>query len=168
MTAIDALKIDVEGIEDLVLGPFLRDAPADAASRDGADRGYARLSGARTCSHCSKRAATLRSRAAGTTWRCGAGNGDHGRCSERKPHRPRLDRAVLQRLADWLAVAVAVTLPWSTSISQISIALWLIALLPTLDLASVRRELRSPAGLLPVLLWVRGGCRDTMGERALG
>jgi hypothetical protein len=28
ITAIDALKIDVEGVEDLVLGPFLRDAPA--------------------------------------------------------------------------------------------------------------------------------------------
>jgi len=27
ITAIDALKIDVEGAEDLVLGPFLRDAP---------------------------------------------------------------------------------------------------------------------------------------------
>jgi FkbM family methyltransferase len=28
IAAIDALKIDVEGVEDLVLGPFLRDAPA--------------------------------------------------------------------------------------------------------------------------------------------
>jgi FkbM family methyltransferase len=28
VTTIDALKIDVEGVEDLVLGPFLRDAPA--------------------------------------------------------------------------------------------------------------------------------------------
>jgi hypothetical protein len=66
------------------------------------------------------------------------------------------DRAVLRRLADWLAVAVAVTLPWSTSISQISIAFWLIAIVPTLDLASVRRELRSPAGALPVMLWLLG------------
>jgi methyltransferase FkbM-like protein len=29
VTTIDALKIDVEGVEDLVLGPFLRDAPPD-------------------------------------------------------------------------------------------------------------------------------------------
>jgi O-antigen ligase len=66
------------------------------------------------------------------------------------------DRAALRRFADWLAVAVAVTLPWSTSISQILIVLWLLALVPTLDLASARRELRSPAGALPVLLWCLG------------
>jgi O-antigen ligase len=63
------------------------------------------------------------------------------------------DRAALQRVADWLAVVVAVTLPWSTSISQILIVLWLIVLIPSLDAASLRRELRGPAGLLPVLLW---------------
>lgn len=64
------------------------------------------------------------------------------------------DRAALERVADWLAVAVAVTLPWSTSISQILIVAWLVALIPTLDVAAVRRELQSPAGALPVLLWI--------------
>ena len=64
------------------------------------------------------------------------------------------DRAGLERLADWLAVAVAVTMPWSTSISQILIVAWLVALVPTLDVATVRRELQSPAGALPVLLWI--------------
>ena len=64
------------------------------------------------------------------------------------------DRAALERLADWLAVAVVVTLPWSTSISQILIVAWLVALIPTLDVATVRRELQSPAGALPVLLWI--------------
>ena len=64
------------------------------------------------------------------------------------------DRAALERLADWLAVAVAVTLPWSTSISQILIVAWLVALVPTLDVATVRRELQTPAGVLPVLLWL--------------
>ena len=64
------------------------------------------------------------------------------------------DRAVLERLADWLAVAVVVTMPWSTSISQILIVAWLVALVPTLDVATVRRELQSPAGMLPVLLWM--------------
>jgi O-antigen ligase len=64
------------------------------------------------------------------------------------------DRAALERLADWLAVAVVVTLPWSTSISQILIVAWLAALVPTLDVAAVRRELQSPAGALPVLLWI--------------
>ena len=63
------------------------------------------------------------------------------------------DRVGVARLADWLAIAVAVTLPWSTSISQILIVAWLVALIPTLDVATVRRELQSPAGALPVLLW---------------
>ena len=65
-----------------------------------------------------------------------------------------LHPARLEQLGDWLAVAVAVSLPWSTSASGILIAAWLIAVLPTLDVASVRRELATAAGGLPVLLWV--------------
>ncbi len=65
-----------------------------------------------------------------------------------------LDRQMLRKLADWLAVAVAVSLPWSTSASGILIALWLVALLPILDVAAIRRELATAAGALPVLLWV--------------
>jgi O-antigen ligase len=64
-----------------------------------------------------------------------------------------LDRQIPKQLADWLAVAVAVSLPWSTSASAILIALWLVALLPILDFATVRRELATAAGGLPVLLW---------------
>ena len=63
------------------------------------------------------------------------------------------DRARLASAADWLAVAVAVSLPWSTSATGILLVLWLIAVLPTLDLAAVRREVMAPAGGLPVLLW---------------
>jgi len=62
--------------------------------------------------------------------------------------RKRID---LARLADALVVAVAVSLPWSTSATSILVVLWLLALLPTLDLASLRRELAQPAGGLPVL-----------------
>jgi len=65
-------------------------------------------------------------------------------------------RARLPQLADGLAAAVAVSLPWSTSASGILIVLWLLALLPTLDMASVRRELLSAAGGLPVALWLLG------------
>jgi O-antigen ligase len=64
------------------------------------------------------------------------------------------DRARLARVADWLAVGVAVAMPWSISASQILTALWLLALIPTLDIAETRRELRSAAGGLPVLLWL--------------
>jgi O-antigen ligase len=64
------------------------------------------------------------------------------------------DRARLERLADWLAVAVAVSLPWSTSATGILVVVWLVALIPTLDVAALRREFRSAAGGLPVLLWL--------------
>jgi O-antigen ligase len=60
----------------------------------------------------------------------------------------------LQQAADWLAVAVVVSLPWSTSASVILIVLWLVAVLPTLAVADMRRELLTAAGGLPVLLWL--------------
>jgi O-antigen ligase len=66
------------------------------------------------------------------------------------------DRARVPRLAlvaDGLAAAVAVSLPWSTSATGILIVLWLVALVPTLDAAALRREVMSPAGGLPILLW---------------
>ena len=38
------------------------------------------------------------------------------------------DRARLERVADWLAVAVVVALPWSTSGALILMGCWLVAL----------------------------------------
>jgi O-antigen ligase len=66
------------------------------------------------------------------------------------------DRLFLVRLADWAAVAVAVALPWSTSAVGIAVAVWLVVLLPTLSAASVKRELTTAAGCLPVVLWCLG------------
>ena len=66
------------------------------------------------------------------------------------------DRARFATVADWLVVAVAATLPWSTSLSEIFTVLWLLALLPTLSVADLRRELAGWAGALPVLLWLAG------------
>ena len=63
------------------------------------------------------------------------------------------DRQRLLALPDWLAIGVALSLPWSTSLTGIVIALWLLAVLPTLDRDMLWRELASPAGGLPVLLW---------------
>src|SRR3954463_44417 len=63
-------------------------------------------------------------------------------------------RTRLMQIADWLAVGGAVALPWSISISQILTVAWLIALVPTLDAGSIRRELQNPAGGLPALLWL--------------
>jgi O-antigen ligase len=63
-----------------------------------------------------------------------------------------LDRKRLAQIADWEAVAVAASLPWSTSATSILLALWLVTLLPSLDVAAVQRELKTAAGGLPVLL----------------
>jgi O-antigen ligase len=63
------------------------------------------------------------------------------------------DRVYLARMADGLAIAVAVSLPWSTSATSILIVLWLIAVLPTLNIASLRNVLATTAGGLSVALW---------------
>jgi O-antigen ligase len=70
--------------------------------------------------------------------------------------RKRLDPVRVARLADGLAVAVAVSLPWSVSATSILVLLWLLALIPTLDLAAVRHALARPAGGLPVLFFAIG------------
>jgi O-antigen ligase len=67
-----------------------------------------------------------------------------------------LDRVRLARAADGLAIAVIVSLPWSTTATSILIVLWVVALVPTLDAAALRRELWTPAGGLPVLFWLLG------------
>jgi hypothetical protein len=61
-------------------------------------------------------------------------------------------RARLILWSDGLAAAVAASMPWSTSATSILIAIWLAVTLPTLDLASIRREVQSLPGGLPVLL----------------
>src|SRR5579862_5502139 len=64
------------------------------------------------------------------------------------------DRRRLAKIADWEAAAVAVSLPWSTSATSILLVIWLLTLLPTLDLAILRREVETAAGGLPALLWL--------------
>lgn len=65
-------------------------------------------------------------------------------------------RAKLVRISDGLMIAVAVSLPWSTSVTGILLVLWLMALLPTVEWSDLRRELMSPGGSLPVLLFLFG------------
>lgn len=62
------------------------------------------------------------------------------------------ERARLALLADGFAIATAVTLPWSVTAASIAIVLWLVAVLPTLDWALLRRSFSIPAGALPALL----------------
>jgi O-antigen ligase len=63
-------------------------------------------------------------------------------------------RARLARIADSLAIAVVVSLPWSTSVASLLIVLWLLALVPSLDPSDIRQEIARPAGGLPVALFV--------------
>ena len=65
-------------------------------------------------------------------------------------------QARLEPLADVLVVAAAVSLPWSTSATAIFAVLWLLALIPTLHWVDIRRELATPSGGLPVLLFTLG------------
>lgn len=64
------------------------------------------------------------------------------------------DRARLPRLADTLLVAVAVSLPWSTSATAVLLFLWLVAVLPSVRFADLRQTLAHPAGGLPIVLWL--------------
>ena len=59
-------------------------------------------------------------------------------------------------MADVLAVAIAVSLPWSTSATAILVGLWFFALVPVLRWDELRREILTPAGGLPVLLVLLG------------
>ena len=61
-------------------------------------------------------------------------------------------QAKLKPLADGFVAAAAVALPWSTSATAIFMALWLVALIPTLRWIDIRHELATAAGGLPVLL----------------
>lgn len=65
-------------------------------------------------------------------------------------------RAKLVRISDGLMIAIAVSLPWSTSATGILLVFWLLTLLPTLEWPHLRRELMTAAGGLPVLLVLLG------------
>jgi O-antigen ligase len=79
-----------------------------------------------------------------------------------------LDRARRARIADGLAVAVAASLPWSTTATGILIAAWFVALVSVIDLASLRREIMSPAGGLPIVLVAIAALGMSWSEASLG
>jgi O-antigen ligase len=62
------------------------------------------------------------------------------------------DPAVQLRNVDRLAVLIAILLPWSTTGVGIAVALWLMALVPTLEQRALWRSLARPASALPLLL----------------
>jgi len=68
----------------------------------------------------------------------------------------KLDKDRLRDMADWFAVAIAVALPWSTSAVSILLVLWALVLIPTLDFEDLKKEILTPFGGFPVLLFVLG------------
>jgi O-antigen ligase len=74
-----------------------------------------------------------------------------GRPWHRMSHRARFAQA-----ADWMAVAVAASFPWSTSLSGILIGIWLFYIVPTLDLRSLRWAVAVPAAAIPLALFAYG------------
>ena len=53
---------------------------------------------------------------------------------------------------DLMAVMIAASLPWSTSVTSILVVLWVIVVAPTIDWETFVRDLAHPACALPVLL----------------
>jgi hypothetical protein len=63
-----------------------------------------------------------------------------------------VNRLGFARAADVYAALAAASLPWSTTATGILVVAWLVTLVPTLDVAMVRRELLTAAGGAPVIL----------------
>ena len=66
------------------------------------------------------------------------------------------DRERSVRVVDGLTIALAISLPWSTSATSVIAALWLAAFIPICDVARLRQIALGPAGGLPLLLVALG------------
>lgn len=64
------------------------------------------------------------------------------------------DPAAWSKTADIVAVLIALSLPWSTSLVGIFATVWLITLAPTLDLRPFLQSLKRPICALPIALFV--------------
>jgi hypothetical protein len=62
------------------------------------------------------------------------------------------DRQVWAKAADIVAVLIALSLPWSTSLTGIFTVIWLIAVAPTIEPAAFLASLKRPICVLPVVL----------------
>jgi O-antigen ligase len=79
-----------------------------------------------------------------------------------------LDRERRAGIADGLAAATAASLPWSTTATAIFLTAWFVVLVSALDIASLRREIVSPAGGLPIVLVAIAAVGMSWSEASLG
>ena len=63
------------------------------------------------------------------------------------------DPAAWAKTADILAVLIALSLPWSTSLVGIFVVAWVITVVPTLDLRVLAVSLKRPISVLPIALF---------------
>ena len=67
-----------------------------------------------------------------------------------------LGRSRLAEVADWLATAAVISLPWSASATSALIVLWVLAAITSIDLRTFPRMLCIPAAALPIVLYTLG------------
>jgi O-antigen ligase len=67
------------------------------------------------------------------------------------------DPAAWAKTADIVAVLIALSLPWSTSLVGIFAIIWVIAVAPTLDLKAFIESLKRPVCALPIVLFALAG-----------
>jgi hypothetical protein len=67
-----------------------------------------------------------------------------------------LTKKQLSKLSDGLAVALAASVPWSTSATSILAVLLFLALMPTLDYPALKRVVLTPAGGVPLIFVALG------------
>lgn len=63
-------------------------------------------------------------------------------------------RESLMKVADGLVVGIALALPWSTSGVVILVCIWALVIIPTIEPDEFVQEMKRPAALLPVALFV--------------
>lgn len=61
---------------------------------------------------------------------------------------------VWSKSADLVAVLIAASLPWSTSLVSILVVVWVIAVAPTIEFGSFAQSLRRPICALPIALFI--------------
>ncbi len=78
------------------------------------------------------------------------------------------DPAAWSRTADIVAVLIALSLPWSTSLVGIFVAVWLVSVAPTLDVRVFLRSLRRPICAFPIALFVLAAVGTLWSDAAWG
>ena len=78
------------------------------------------------------------------------------------------DPAAWVATADVIAVLIALSLPWSTSLVGIFATLWVVAMIPTLDLGRFAELLKCPVCLLPVGLFAIAAIGTLWSDAAWG